>query len=306
MKKFFRYILMAALVGGTVPFISCNDDEESMNEWEMTYLSLLPADYLKPVVTEFNLTHSEGAGIEGSVEFEFMVTASKAVEQDVSIQIDTAFTLPVSPEKVSLSAQTAVIKAGKTQSEPISLSITDWSELLSVKEAAEYTLDITMSGMNTANSGVVFGEFNQKFTLKISKAAEKPKEEVLVCTPKEWIFTFMDGVENANSNSVAGTGSADVATDGKPFWFTVDFKSVKTITGIQTNHWGEGYAPTKIELFTSENGESWNSLGQFDTNGKTPQTIKLDERVDTRYLKYQMINVPSRVDITKFSVYMYQ
>lgn len=36
MKKFFQYILMAAFIGGTVPLASCDDDEEVLNEWDMT------------------------------------------------------------------------------------------------------------------------------------------------------------------------------------------------------------------------------------------------------------------------------
>lgn len=56
MKKFFQYILMAAFIGGTVPLTSCDDDEEVLNEWDMTYVSLLQADYLRPVPTTFNLT----------------------------------------------------------------------------------------------------------------------------------------------------------------------------------------------------------------------------------------------------------
>ena len=58
MKKFFHYILMAALIGGVIPFISCSDDDETINEWNLSYISLLPVDYLKPLTTEFNLGHS--------------------------------------------------------------------------------------------------------------------------------------------------------------------------------------------------------------------------------------------------------
>ncbi len=112
----------------------------------------------------------------------------------------------------------------------------------------------------------------------------------------------MEGVENPESNSVAGTGSSDVATNGIPFWLTVDLKTVKTLTGIQTRHWGAGYAPTKVEIFTSEDGEKWVSIGQWTTKGGT-QTITFEESVKTRYLKYQMITVPSRVDITRFYIY---
>lgn len=82
----------------------------------------------------------------------------------------------------------------------------------------------------------------------------------------------------------------------------IDFKEVKNVTGVQTTHWGAGYAPSKVEIFSSENGDDWVSIGQWDTKGRT-QTITFDERVKTRYLKYQMITVPSRVDITRFYIY---
>ena len=127
----------------------------------------------------------------------------------------------------------------------------------------------------------------------------------MLTNAKDWIFTFIEGVENAESNSFAGTGSNDVATNGVPFWLTVDFKEVKTVTGIQTTHWGAGYAPSKVEIFSSENGDKWTSIGQWDTKGRN-QTITFDERIKTRYLKYQMVTVPSRVDITKFYIYAWE
>lgn len=115
----------------------------------------------------------------------------------------------------------------------------------------------------------------------------------------------MEGVENPDANSVAGTGGSDIATNGIPFWFTVDLKQMKTVTGIQTVHWAAAYAPSKVEIFTSENGREWVSIGQMDTKGKT-QTITFNERVKTRYLKYQMITVPGRVDITRFYIYSWE
>lgn len=305
MKKFFHYILMAAFIGGTISFTSCSKDDETINEWNMNYISLLPVDYLRPLSNEFNLTHAEGTGVEGTIEFQFMAKASRAVEQDVTIDIELTTNIPVSKDKIVLSSQKAIIKVGQTQSEPIELSITDFSELADIKEAAEYTLDIKMKSISTNATGVAFGDINQEFAFVVKKTAEKPKQEVLVKTPQEWIFTFMEGVENPDANSVAGTGSSDVATNGVPFWLTVDFKTVKTVTGIQTAHWGGAYAPTKVELFESENAKDWVSIGVFETSGSV-QDIKFENRIDTRYLKYQMIDVPGRVDITRFSVYFYQ
>lgn len=47
MKKFLRYILVAAISSCIIPFSSCSDDDENaVNEWNMTYVSLLPTNYL--------------------------------------------------------------------------------------------------------------------------------------------------------------------------------------------------------------------------------------------------------------------
>lgn len=218
-----------------IPFFSSCSDDDSVNEWDMSYVSLLPADYLRPTPS-FTLKHVEEEGIEGSVEFQFMATTQKAVAQDINVNIDATCD-GISADKINLTSKTAVIKANATASEPITLSITDWDEL--------------------------------------------------------------------ETNSVAGTGSSDVATNGIPFWLTVDLKTVKTLTGIQTRHWGAGYAPTKVEIFTSEDGEKWVSIGQWTTKGGT-QTITFEESVKTRYLKYQMITVPGRVDITRFYIYSWE
>lgn len=286
-----------------IPFLSSCSDDDSVNEWDMSYVSLLPADYLKPIPS-FTLKHVEEEGIEGSVEFQFMATTQKTATQDIKVNIDATCD-GISADKINLTSKTAVIKAGSTTSEPISLSITDWNDLESTKGEVNYTLKIKIAGIESPAADVTNAAYYQEIVLKISKSAERKKENVLLTNAKDWIFTFMEGVENPGSNSVAGTGSSDVATDGIPFWFTVDFKTVKTLTGIQTTHWASGYAPSKVELFTSENGENWTSIGQWDTKGRT-QTITFEENVKTRYLKYQMITVPGRVDITRFYVYSWE
>lgn len=283
-----------------IPFFSSCSDDDSVSEWDMSYVSLLPADYLRPTPS-FTLKHVEEEGIEGSVEFQFMATTQKAVAQDINIHYSVTCD-GIDADKINLSAKNLLIKAGSTASEPITLSITDWKYLENTKEALEYTLKIKIADIESTSAEVTNAAYYQEIVLKISKTAEKKKESVLLTNVKDWIFTFMTGVENSASNSVAGTGTNDVATNGVPFWLTVDFKEVKNVTGVQTTHWEAGYAPSKVEIFSSENGDDWVSIGQWDTKGRT-QTITFDERVKTRYLKYQMIIVPSRVDITRFYIY---
>ena len=46
-----------------IPFFSSCSDDDSVNEWDMSYVSLLPADYLQPTPS-FTLKHVEEEGIE--------------------------------------------------------------------------------------------------------------------------------------------------------------------------------------------------------------------------------------------------
>lgn len=62
------------------------------------------------------------------------------------------------------------------------------------------------------------------------------------------------------------------------------------------------YSPSKIELFVSEDGITWKTMGTLDVSGYV-QKITLITPVTTRYLKYDMLEVPARVDLTEFYVY---
>lgn len=296
--------MIIALMSAMIPFLSsCNEDDSAVSEWDMSYVSLLPVDYLRPAPS-FSLSHVEDQGIEGTVEFQVVVTVQKAFRQDIKVNLNASCE-GISADNIDFTSKIAVVKAGSITSEPITVSITNWEDLLSVTTAADYLLKIKIDNIEANASEVTLSNFYQDIALKISKSAERKKQNVLLTNGKEWIFTFMEGVENAGSNTVAGTGSGDVATNGIPFWLTVDLKKIKTVTGIQTKHWNTGFAPTKVEIFTSENGREWVSIGQVDTKGST-QTITFEKPVDTRYLKYQMITVPSRVDITKFNIYSWE
>lgn len=303
MKRIFRLITMAGLISLLIPSVSsCDDDENPISEWDMSYVTLLPVDYLRPTPS-FTLKHVEEEGVEGSVEYQFLAVVQKASNQDIKVNL--AVTCDgISEDNIDLTSRTAIIKAGSLKSDLITVSINKWDDLISIKEAADYTLNIKINGIEAA-AEVTSSGFNQEISLKISKSAERKKQKVLLTDPTKWLFTFMEGVENPNSNTVAGTGGNDVATSGVPFWLTVDFLEIKTLTGIQTRHWASGYAPKKIELFTSADGNSWTSIGVYETSGGS-QTVNFEEHIKTRYLKYQMITVPSRVDITRFYVYSWE
>lgn len=303
---------MAAFLGGTIPFSSCSDDDDNqLNEWNMSYVSLLPVDYLRPVPS-FTLKHIIDKGIEGSVEFQVMATLQKPASQDVTVNIDATCD-GIAADKIVKSSDAAIIKAGSLKSEPVTVSITDWADIESVEQAAEYTLNIKIKDFATGAVEVANAEFNQSVAVKIKKEQAKmeeflffnkePEKSTLYTNVTDWDFSFMDGVENAGANSVAGTGGGDVATNGTPFWVSVDFKEAKKLTGIKTSHWAPGFAPSKVEILTSDNGTTWKSWGEVGTS-EAIQTIAFKNVIKARYLKYQMVTVPGRVDITKLHVYM--
>ena len=86
-----------------IPFFSSCSDDDSVNEWDMSYVSLLPADYLRPTPS-FTLKHVEEEGIEGSVEFQFMATTQKAVAQDINVNIDATCD-GISADKINFNFQ---------------------------------------------------------------------------------------------------------------------------------------------------------------------------------------------------------
>lgn len=78
MKRIFRLITMAGLISLLIPSVSsCDDDENPISEWDMSYVTLLPADYLRPTPS-FTLKHVEEEGVEGSVEYQFLAVVQKA------------------------------------------------------------------------------------------------------------------------------------------------------------------------------------------------------------------------------------
>ena len=159
-----------------IPFFSSCSDDDSVNEWDMSYVSLLPADYLRPTPS-FTLKHVEEEGIEGSVEFQFMATTQKAVTQDINVHYSVTCD-GIDANKINLSAKNLLIKAGSTASEPITLSITDWKYLENTKEALEYTLKIKIADIESTSAEVTNAAYYQEIVLKISKTAEKKKESV--------------------------------------------------------------------------------------------------------------------------------
>ena len=318
MKKFFHYILMAAFIGGTIPFTSCNDDENQLNEWNMSYVSLLPVNYLRPIPS-FKLTHSVDNGIQGEVSYDVMATLQKPASADVKVKI-SATCEGINAEHINVSD--AIIKAGNTKSDPVTISITDWSDIAGNTDDVEYTLNIKVAGIETTATEVTNGEFNQAIAVKINKEHAKREGFLSYGTPEnstlmdqnkrgDWGWTYSSptntAIENQGNVKIDGTGTSDLASNA-PFTIVVDFKESLKITGVSTQSYSSygTYSPKKVEIYTSEDGVQWTpSLGDVTLSTTGTQNIAFKEAVQTRYLKYEMLQiVSSRVSLLSLLPYL--
>lgn len=317
MNKFFHYILMTAFLGSIVPFTSCSDEEDgSPNEWNMGYISLLPVDYLRPTPS-FTLTHSIDNGIQGEVNFDVMATIQKPVSEDVNVKI-SATCEGISAEYINVSD--ALIKAGTTKSDPVTVSITDWSDIAGNIDDAEFTLNIKIAGIETAATEVTNGEFNQAMVLKIRKEHAKregflsygePANSILADYNNRgnWAWTFSGKtnvpIENQGNTIIDGSGASDLASNA-PFTIIVDFKEPLRISGVYTMAWGSNYGVKNAEVYLSEDGLQWNpSLGEVTLNAEKDQKITFKEAVQARYIKYEMLEITSgRVSLWYFLPYL--
>lgn len=299
---------IAVLLGVLTPTLSsCDDKEEAFNEWTATYVSLQRQDYLSGDVKEFKLSH-DASGIGGDeVSLTFNVKTQQPAPADITVALQVEGEEGLPADMITLSNRSVTLRQGETQSETITATI-DRKTFAETKDKFSHAFQISIADITTSDKNTVVSEYLRTLRANVSKTAycnlklATPPNSALMTNQTDWDFAFQDGVENAGSNSVAGTGGNDVATNGVPFWVTIDLKKSQEVRGIQTRHWGAAYAPTAIEIYYSADGVNWTSLGEIATSGSS-QNITFITPIETRYLKYQMVTVPGRVDLTALYVY---
>lgn len=300
-------------VGVMTGMTSCNDEEVVENEWNATYVYIQRNDYLDKNNSVFNLKHST-EGVVGEVAVTFKMKIQKPASQDIVGQLEFSGTGDIPLSMLTLSNDKPVIKAGMTESEEITLTLTGKDELAQTEAAISGEFDIRLTGMQTENWHTMIST-NPALTgihLTINKAeysvqnivnGEVNTEFTTLLDRSDWIVKAEDGVEGDIANIIDNKTGTDIAMNNNGFWVTVDFGTPQKVSGVMTYHWGSSYCPSKIELFVSEDGTTWKTMGTLDVSGNVHK-IKMINPVTTRYLKYDMLEVPARVDLTEFYVYV--
>ena len=313
MKITYQLILMIFLLAGISSGLSsCKDDESSENEWNATYVYIQRNDYLVLNNSTFTLKHSPG-GLAGNVEITFKLKVQKPAAKDITgiLQVSGTGDIPLSA--FSLNTDQPVIKAGETESEDIILSLSDTGkeELAQTHDllSGEFKIQLvnlqtenanTMISTNSALTSIAFSLTKQEYSINNLEKGTPENSHLMDRT--SWYVQVDPAAQGNATNVIDGNVYSDIAQDNAGFWITIDFQTPKTITGIVTNHWGNAYCPTQIELFTSDNGTEWKTMGTLDVQ-ESIQYVKFISSVTTRHLKYQIVKYPIRVDVTEINVY---
>ena len=313
MKITYQLILMIFLLAGISSGLSsCKDDGSSENEWNATYVYIQRNDYLVLNNSTFTLKHSPG-GIAGNVEITFKLKVQKPAAKDITgiLQVSGTGDIPLSA--FSLNTDQPVIKAGETESEDIILSLSDTGkeELAQTHDllSGEFKIQLvnlqtenanTMISTNSALTSIAFSLTKQEYSINNLEKGTPENSHLMDRT--SWYVQVDPAAQGNATNVIDGNVYSDIAQDNAGFWITIDFQTPKTITGIVTNHWGNAYCPTQIELFTSDNGTEWKTMGTLDVQ-ESIQYVKFISSVTTRHLKYQIVKYPIRVDVTEINVY---
>ena len=280
---------------------------------EDVYVSLLPVGTLET----FDLTHTQN-GVSGEVSFSVKARLSGESAEDVTVTLKAECD-GISSDKITFSSPQLTVSAGRKESTGVTVSVSDWSELASNQDAAEYTLTVSIaeasddidenaSSVSVTKAAYIessFPDFSGDF-LTLSTA-----NDIVAAgytenrTAADWTFEFWatngGTIENTTGNTLCGDGIADLAIDNDLINFIVDFNEVKTLGGLYFQHWGTSFCPSKIRLSVSDDGETWVPMGEIGTSSRN--YIKFREEVVTRYMQYEMLEATSRVDIMYMFIY---
>lgn len=317
----YKIFAAALTVVGLTAVTGCSDKSDTpQDEWTGTYVYLQRIDYLSPAPKTFYFTHT-AEGVTGAVDMPFVAKVQKPAGKDITVNVDFK-----EPEKYNLglalqtkagetvTTRQLVIKAGETHSDTLRLVATQVSKIDTIEQQVEIPFELTLKSVETAQPFTQISPVKDLKTLtaKISKSALQSlkigePENSVALDRSTWTITLGEGAENTGANLVDSNFGTDVARSNKGFDVTIDLGSTKTLTGLYTVSWSwttSRYAPREIEVSVSDDNTTWKSLGSIAT-GTGLQYVTFLTRPKARYLKYNIVQMPTsrRVSIVEFYLY---
>ena len=314
--KYLFAELMMLFVAGCV--ISCDNKKEQteIDQWMANYV-YIERPSLGLDVKEFTITHS-GAGIGGNtnVWLPIAVRLLKPWASDVTVKL--SYTVDVLPDSLVslLGGGTVVIPAGELVARDTLKVDTDWRFVPKPKTIYKATVGIEsiepVSGelrksSKQSETGVLVTK-TAFLNMSSSTSSTSVPGTLVPNRSTTWTVVLAPNVENADNPGrlIDGSTGTDIASSTLPYWLTIDLAQTTTINGFRVRAWGSTYAPRGFEIFTSDDGFTWESQGQLlNVAGASTLYIRFLTPVTCRHIKYDILTAASigRTSLTEFDIY---
>ncbi len=247
------------------------------------------------------------------ISYTFKMKLDKPVRKDVKVKLATTGLGEQFMNDITVTPAEIIIPAGERESADITWSITD-DFLLTTADPETYTLVVTASAESedpvvgdnkeenflTFNVSKVFRNFGY-VSDKVANWIELDKtgwSVELDPSARGNGNTLIDGKGGSNGNDVYKTGD---------FWFVVDMKSEKIMTGLGIDYYknsGSASSPKKVTISTSIDNETWVTQGTVDTPQAYNHYFQFFTPQNIRYVKVELAErYNGYIDVTEVYVY---
>ncbi len=246
------------------------------------------------------------------ISYTFKMKLDKPARKDVKVKLATTGLGEQFMNDITVTPAEIIIPAGELESADITWSITD-AFLLTTADPETYTLVVTASAESedpvvvenkeenflTFNVNKVFRNFGY-ISDKITNWVELDKTG--------WSVELDPGLRQNGNLLIDGKGGSggNSVYRSADWWFVVDMKSEKTMTGFGIDYYENGTpsSPKKVTISTSMDNVTWVTQGTVDTPQIDSHYFQFFIPQNARYVKVELAGLYNRyLDVTEVYVY---
>lgn len=236
---------------------------------------------------------------DAGMTYTFKVKLDRLARKDLKLTFTTEGLAPQFQSTMTFTPSDIVIPAGSFESEEITWALTD-DLLMTSATPEEHTIVLTAVVECEDPTVVLAEEEAGMLTFNINKLVQptllSPQIDAswLQLPTAGWVATGGGGITYGSPASVLD-GDTNSSVDGAAFWVAFDMLETKKVVGIAARYYASYYCAKQVEIFTSEDGATWTSVGVVDIPTRSnPQVFKvLGVGLSSRYVKYEILKSQS-------------
>ena len=245
------------------------------------------------------------------ISYTFKMKLDKPARKDVKVKLATTGLGEQFMNDITVTPAEIIIPAGELESADITWSITD-AFLLTTADSETHTLVVTASA-ESEDPVVVENKQKNFLTFNVNKVfrnfgyvSDKVTNWVEL-DKTGWSVELTPGLRNGNVliDGRGGSSGGSVYKTGD-WWFVIDMKSEKTMTGVGIDYYHNSSAssPKKVTISTSMDNETWVTQGTLATPQAYNHYFQFFTPQNARYVKVELTGrYNSYIDATEVYIY---